>query len=248
MLAWHAAQSWCTVCSHNRISPSSIIINTASAHVCQPHLNDSIRQVSETSWLVFNTALLTHSPLQTPDHIPNGQACWSDGHEGHFTLSAAPNPLPDSDALAEDSTLISLVHAVDNQAAVWRAGEAFIKAHHMEVSPCHWRAFASKVPGQLLDDAWPILDEPLWQHCICKVAGLLERYLVKRQLLDNCTSMAMDVSSERPNSIRTMCLADGGGSEAGSLALQFQDHPFVITHALGSIAASQVSHEEFSHK
>jgi aminoglycoside phosphotransferase len=37
-----------------------------------------------------------------------------------------PKPLP------ENSSPISRVHAVQNQAAVWRAGEAFIKAHHME--------------------------------------------------------------------------------------------------------------------
>lgn len=94
------------------------------------HLNDSIRKVAKHSWLIANTLLLTHYP--SPDNIPPDQTCWSDSNGGHFALSSAPEPLLDSKPLAEDSFSISRVHAVDNQAAVWRAGEAFIKAHHID--------------------------------------------------------------------------------------------------------------------
>ncbi|KAK4043718.1 hypothetical protein C8A01DRAFT_43470 [Parachaetomium inaequale] len=94
----------------------------------------SIRQVNQNSWLISGTLLLTRSSSPPPDDdkFPTHQACWSDGNGGHFALSTASEPLPDSKPLAEDSTSISRVHAVDNHAAVWRAGEAFIKAHHMD--------------------------------------------------------------------------------------------------------------------
>lgn len=150
---------------------------------------------------------------------------------GHFALSTAPKPLPDSKPLTEDSSSsISIVHAVDNQAAVWRAGEAFIKAHHMEYpdvtrehvtlqflkdqkpqgfefpsvlyyfeSGPRYFLLVSRVPGQLLGEAWPSLDETMRQYYVAKVADvcnslakwkgdmisgvdghqLLERYLVK---------------------------------------------------------------------
>ncbi|POR35830.1 Uncharacterized protein TPAR_03978 [Tolypocladium paradoxum] len=202
----------------------------SSISLDQPHLNESIREVDESSWLISNTLLLTRSSSPHPDKIPTDQACWSDSNGGHFALSTAPEPLPDSKPLAEDSSSISRVHAVDNQAAVWRAGEAFIKAHHMDYpdvtrehvtlqflkdqqpqgfdfpnvfhhfeTGSRYFLVVSRVPGQLLDEAWPSLDETIRQYYIGKVADicnrlaewkgdiiggvdghqLLERYLVK---------------------------------------------------------------------
>lgn len=100
----------------------------------QLHLNESIREVDKSSWLISNTLLLTRSSAPVLDKIPTDQAYWSDSNGGHFILSTAPGLLPDSKPFAEDSLSISRVHAVDNQAAVWRAGEAFIKAHHKDYS------------------------------------------------------------------------------------------------------------------
>ena len=196
----------------------------------QSHLNESIREVDKSSWLISNTLLLTRSSSPPPDKIPTDRACWSDSNGGHFTLSTAPEPLPDSKPLTEVSSSISRVHAVDNQAAVWRAGEAFIKAHYMDYShvtrehvtlqflkdqrpqgfefPDVYHHFetgsryflvVSRIPGQLLEEAWPNMDETLRQYYIGKVANvcnhlaawkgdiiggvdghqLLERYLVK---------------------------------------------------------------------
>ncbi|OAQ69813.1 protein kinase-like protein [Pochonia chlamydosporia 170] len=104
----------------------------SSVNPPRPHLNESIREVSGNTWLISNSFLLTRSSLPAPNNIPTEQACWSDGTGGDFVLSPAPEPLPDSRSLAENSTCISRVHAVDNLAAVWQAGEAFIKAHHMD--------------------------------------------------------------------------------------------------------------------
>lgn len=202
----------------------------SSVSLAQPHLNDSIREVDEKSWLIANTLLLTRSSSPPPDKVPTDRACRSDSNGGHFALSSAPEPLPDSRSLTEDSSSISRVHAVDNQAAVWRAGEAFIKAHHMDhphVTREHvtlqflkdqqpqgfdypnvlnhfetgsqYFLVVSRVPGQLLDEAWPSMDETMREYYISKVAHicnhlatwkgdvisgvdghqLLERYLVK---------------------------------------------------------------------
>ena len=196
----------------------------------QSHLNESIREVGEGSWLISNTLLLTHSSSPPPDKIPTDRECWSDSNGGHFALSTAPEPLPNSKPLTEGSSYILRVHAVDNQAAVWRVGEAFIKAHHMDYShvtrehvtlqflkdrrpqgfefpdvyyhfetESRYFLVVSRIPGQLLEEAWPNMDETLRQYYIGKVADvcnqlaawksdiiggvdghqLLERYLVK---------------------------------------------------------------------
>lgn len=175
----------------------------SSISLSQPHLNDSIRGVDPSSWLIANTLLLTHSPSPLPGKIQTNQTCWSDSYGGHFALSSAPNPLPDSKPLAEDSSSITRVHAVDNQAAVWRAGEAFIKAHRMDYpdvtrehvtlqflkdqqpqgfefpnalyhfeTGSRYYIITSRVPGQLLDEAWPSLDETLRQFYIGKIADI----------------------------------------------------------------------------
>lgn len=104
----------------------------SSISMSQPHFNESIREVDKSSWLILITYLFTRSSSPPPEEVPADQVCWIDSNGGHFALRVAPEPLPDSKPLAEVSSYISIVHAVDNQAAVWRAGEAFIKAHHMD--------------------------------------------------------------------------------------------------------------------
>lgn len=117
---------------------------------------------------------------------------------GHFILSTAPELLPDSKPLTEDSLSISRVHTVNNQAAVWQAGEAFIKAHHMDYphvtrehttlqflkdqkpqgfefphiyqTGSRYFFVISRVSGQLLEEAWPNMDETCRQYYIGKVA------------------------------------------------------------------------------
>ncbi|OQE18020.1 hypothetical protein PENFLA_c022G08724 [Penicillium flavigenum] len=218
----------------------------ASINLPQPHLNESIREVDKSSWLISNTLLLNRFSSPPPDNIPTEQACWSDSNGGHFVLSTAPDPLPDSKLLTEDSSSITRVHAVDNQAAVWRAGEAFIKAHHMDYpdltrehvtlqfvrdqqphgfefpnvlyhleTDSRYFLVVSRVPGQLLHEAWPNMDETLPQYYVGKkgdiISGvdghqLFERYFIKgnskmadaltpQQPLKNCTEMSMDVST-----------------------------------------------------
>lgn len=213
----------------------------SSINSSQPPLHESIREIEKSTWLISNTLPLTHSPSPPPVNASTDQAYayWSDSNEGHFLLFPAPKPLPNSKVPPEDlppeaySSPISIVHAVNNQAAIWRAGEAFIKAHHLdcpdvtrehvtlqflqdqnaqsdlgfqfprvlyhcEVGSIYFLVI-SRVPGQLLDEAWPSMDETLRDYYIGKVADicdalatwksdsiagvdgnqLLERYLIK---------------------------------------------------------------------
>ncbi|CAI7571786.1 unnamed protein product [Penicillium glandicola] len=156
----------------------------SSSELLQPHLNDSIRET------IFQ--LIKHAGATVMG--------------GNFILYTAPEPLPDSKPLTEYSSSISRVHAVDNQAAVWRAGEAFIKAHHMDYpdvtrehvtlqflkdqqpqgfefpnvlhhfeTGSRYFLVVSRVPGQLLHEAWPNMDENLRQYYIGKVADVCNR-------------------------------------------------------------------------
>jgi hypothetical protein len=113
-------------------STTSASIDMSSISLPQPHLNESIQEVDESYWLISNAVLLTHYSSPLLDNNPADQACWSDGNGGPFALSTAPEPLPNSKPLLDDSSFISRVHAVDNQAAVWKAGEAFIQAYHID--------------------------------------------------------------------------------------------------------------------
>ncbi|KAB5513461.1 kinase-like domain-containing protein [Coniochaeta sp. 2T2.1] len=88
------------------------------------HINDSIREVDSDSWLIAGKLLLSRQPSPSSE-----KPSWSDGEGRFFVLSDAPDPLPESKPLAEDSAELPMVHAAGDQSAVWRAGEAFIKAH-----------------------------------------------------------------------------------------------------------------------
>ena len=167
------------------------------------HLNESVREIEGSSWLISNTLLHTHSSSATPNKITTNTTCWSDSNGGHFALSTAPEPLPDPKPLTENSSPIPRVHAIDKQAAVWRAGEAFIKAHridypdvtrehvtlqflkdqkplgfdfpyvlhHFEIGSLYFLVVL-RVPGRLLNEAWPNLDETTRQYYIKTVADI----------------------------------------------------------------------------
>lgn len=96
---------------------------------CKTHVNDSIEKVDEKSWLIAKTLLLSRQSTSAPGH-----PSWSDGEDGFLVLTDAPtSPLPQMTPHPPDSPIIPRVYAVGDQAAVWRAGEAFIKAHDIAV-------------------------------------------------------------------------------------------------------------------
>ncbi|EPS31004.1 hypothetical protein PDE_05958 [Penicillium oxalicum 114-2] len=173
-------------------------------HPDQPHITESIREISDNSWLISSEFLLAHYPSPPPaENISADHTCWSDSNGGHFMLSPAPEPLPDSRPLSEYSPHLPRVYAIGNSTAVWRAGEAFIKVHtiysplltrehvtlrflkdrqpqgftfpevyrHFEVDNRYFM-IVSKVPGQLLDEAWPSMDETLREYYIGKMANI----------------------------------------------------------------------------
>ncbi|KAK4220620.1 kinase-like domain-containing protein [Podospora fimiseda] len=92
------------------------------------HVNDSIQAIDGTSWLIGEKILLSRQP--SPPTNPN-QPSWSDGRGAFFVLSNAPSPLPQFEAHSADSTELPRVYAAGDQSAVWRAGEAFIKAQNL---------------------------------------------------------------------------------------------------------------------
>jgi hypothetical protein len=79
----------------------------SSIDLHQPYLTDSIREVKKSSWLISDALLLTLSPSSLPDNIPIGQVYWGDSNGGHFALSPAPEPLPDSKPLLKTHLLSS---------------------------------------------------------------------------------------------------------------------------------------------
>lgn len=90
------------------------------------HPNDSIREVDSDTWVIAGKLLLSRQLSSSP-----GKPSWSDGKGRFFVLSNAPDPLPESKPLAEDSAELPRVHTAGDQSTVWRAGEAFIKAHNI---------------------------------------------------------------------------------------------------------------------
>lgn len=88
------------------------------------HVNESIREVDSDLWLIAEKLLLSKHPSPSSE-----KPSWSDGKGCFFVLSNAPDPLPETKPLAADSAELPMVHSAGDQSAVWRAGEAFIKAH-----------------------------------------------------------------------------------------------------------------------
>ncbi|KAK5662256.1 hypothetical protein OQA88_8161 [Cercophora sp. LCS_1] len=96
----------------------------------------SIREIDSCSWLIGGKLVLSLQASPSPD-CPS----WADGKGAFFTLSDAPDPVPESLPLQEDtpgfepqglrfaplSHPIGLVYSAGSSAAVWRAGDAFIK-------------------------------------------------------------------------------------------------------------------------
>ncbi|KAK4196856.1 hypothetical protein QBC40DRAFT_312589 [Triangularia verruculosa] len=95
--------------------------------IAQSHINSSIKRISATSWLIGQKLLLSRSTSR-----PQTQPSWSDGEEGFFVLSDAPQPLPQTEVHPEDSPELPQVYAAGDQAAVWRAGDAYIKVHDIK--------------------------------------------------------------------------------------------------------------------
>ncbi|KAK3692970.1 hypothetical protein B0T22DRAFT_525530 [Podospora appendiculata] len=187
-----------------------------------PHVNDSVEQIDDDSWLIGGRMLLSRQTSPVP-----GQPSWSDGKGAFFVLSDAPSPRPTPRSVARTEGEIPRVYDAGDQSAVWRAGEAFIKVqdisfplatrehvtlrfleekgeldfeypralHHAEF---HGRYYliASRVSGRTLQDAWSGMDEPTRQHYVSLVAQICDTMATWKgdAIAGLLTSMGIDPS------------------------------------------------------
>ncbi|KAK3986411.1 kinase-like domain-containing protein [Cladorrhinum sp. PSN332] len=98
----------------------------------------SIREIDSCSWLIGGKLVLSCQSSPSPD-----RPSWDDGKGAFFVLLNTPDLIPESQPLPEDtpdfqpqglrfaplSHPIGLVYSAGSSAAVWRAGNAFIKVH-----------------------------------------------------------------------------------------------------------------------
>lgn len=148
------------------------------------HINQSVRQVDENSWLVGDLMLRRSSQ-------PSDAATWQDDDGSNYSITEAPNPRPKS--TPPNSPHIKLVHEAGDASAVWSiGGNAFCKARYREegvtlesttinfvraqkvcfgtpevlhhaMSYDRSFLFLRRVPGRTLASAWPSLND-FWRH------------------------------------------------------------------------------------
>ncbi|KAK3333073.1 hypothetical protein B0T19DRAFT_417073 [Cercophora scortea] len=166
----------------------------------RPHVNDSIEQIDDSSWLIGGRMLLSRQ-----QSLSSEQPSWSDGKGAFFVISDAPTPRPSPRSVAGTEGEIPRVYDADDLSAVWRAGEAFIKVqniafpqatrehvtlqfleekgkldfeypralHHAEFDGRYY-LIVSRVSGRTLQDAWPSMNEPTRQHYVSLVAQICD--------------------------------------------------------------------------
>ncbi|KFY37316.1 hypothetical protein V495_07244 [Pseudogymnoascus sp. VKM F-4514 (FW-929)] len=161
----------------------------------EDHINKSLRQINQDSWLIGN--LVLHRAPNLSD-----AAIWNDdGDNSSYTLTEVPTPLP-SATTPLDSLYIKLVHEAGDASAVWSIGNnAFCKVKYIESGVTPESAilnfvraqqpsfetprvlhhvfgtdrsylFLRRVPGRTLDAAWPSLNAYWRSHYVKAVVGI----------------------------------------------------------------------------
>ncbi|KAI5865297.1 kinase-like protein [Durotheca rogersii] len=160
-----------------------------------PPINESIREISNCSWLIADKLVLLRQPSP-----PSDQPSWSDGKDSFYVLSEVPGALPESIPLS-DTSGIKKVYDAGGVSAVWRVGEAFIKVKkvalpnatrehvtldylranrslNFDIPDVHYHGefdgryyiVLSRVPGPTLAEVWPGLDDTARQNYAHRVA------------------------------------------------------------------------------
>ncbi|KAI1970509.1 hypothetical protein LOZ53_004942 [Ophidiomyces ophidiicola] len=161
-----------------------------------PPVRDTIRQVSESSWLVGDLLLQRFPGLDL-------SATWNDSAaNAHYTLTDAPSPPPVSTLLPADSPVISKIYDAGDASAVFFIGHHvvlkikclhpsmtaevttldFVRRqnrsfdvpnviHHIDL----WNGdrsivFYERLPGRTLMAAWPTLDDHWRDYYKLKIA------------------------------------------------------------------------------
>ncbi|KAH9903683.1 hypothetical protein F4778DRAFT_94713 [Xylariomycetidae sp. FL2044] len=95
----------------------------------QSHVRQLIETIDDNSWIIGGKLLLAR---QASSAGKDGCHChWSDGDGSFYVLSNAPHPLPPSRPLSPAST-VQQVYEAGDRAAVWRAGDAFLKVRDLD--------------------------------------------------------------------------------------------------------------------
>ncbi|KXJ85409.1 kinase-like domain-containing protein [Microdochium bolleyi] len=85
------------------------------------HVRDSIRQIDENTWLIGTSHVLR----LTQGSCDSGYL-WKNNSDGScYVLSAAPEPLPDTKSLPDDSH-VRKIHEAGDESAVFKFGDALI--------------------------------------------------------------------------------------------------------------------------
>ncbi|KAK8073368.1 protein kinase-like protein [Apiospora phragmitis] len=158
-----------------------------------------VQMIDDNSWIIGDHLLLTRQ-LSNKNYL----CSWSDGNGSFYALSDAPWPLPPSRPLSPTSP-IQRIHEAGECAAVWRAGDAFLKVRdldefelrstreHVTLAALHKRSdlsftipeclyyalwglryfmVPSKVPGELLDEVWPTIDESRRRYYVHRAVSI----------------------------------------------------------------------------
>lgn len=89
-------------------------------------LRDSLRQLDSDTLLWGNSTLISRQKSPSLHS-------WSDGNGSYFVLSKSPWPVPfEQTKPVSPAAGVQLVYDVANKSAVWKVGEAFLKAHLMD--------------------------------------------------------------------------------------------------------------------
>jgi aminoglycoside phosphotransferase len=160
-------------------------------------INESIREINGSSWVIADKLLLSCQSSPRPD-----QTSWSDGHGYFYVLAEPDGALPLSRPLPEMSE-IQKVYDAGAASAVWHVGEAFIKVKKVtlpdatrehvtldylynrkplgfDIPEVHYHAefdgryyiILSSIPGQTLAEAWPYMDEQAKQRSVTFISAV----------------------------------------------------------------------------
>lgn len=116
-------------------------------------VRESIRQVDDNTWLIGNHLLLSHTTTLT-------NCTWQDGNRGGYTITNAPDPLPESHLLSDTSPKIRLIYEAGDVSAVFTIGpDVFCKVRvldipdvtreHVTLEWLHQRRWSFAIPNVL---------------------------------------------------------------------------------------------------
>lgn len=175
-------------------------------------VRDSIRQIDDDSWLVGGKLPLSRA-------VPS-ESAWG------YTIAPAPDPLPASHPLPDNSADIKLVYDVGDCSAVFSIGsDAFCKVHllrfaqaareHVTLAWLHKRTWSFPIPTTLYHAEF----DGRYYHFISRVPGQTmdsvwgelddaQRQRFVKRIVEICDELAVSIPVPAPGDV--ICGVDGG--------------------------------------